>query len=920
MKKNIISMAAAMAVLSACGPGVPQLGKSSLDEVIGAMTLEEKAHLVVGTGMAGFSGDSAVIGATRKLVPGAAGTTYPIERLGIPAVVLADGPAGLRIDPKREGDSATYYCTHFPIGTLLASTWDQELVESVGQSIGNEVLEYGADVLLAPALNIHRNPLCGRNFEYYSEDPLVSGKIAAAYVRGVQSNGVGTSIKHFAVNNQETNRMATDAHVSPRALREIYLKGFEIAVKESAPWTVMSSYNYLNGVYTSENKELQTTMLRDEWGFKGMVMTDWFGGKDAVAQMVAGNDMLQPGLPKQYEAIVKGVQDGALDEAILNQNVKRILEMILQTPHFKGYKYSNKPDLKAYAAVTRQSATEGMVLLKNDNGALPLAADVKNVALFGCTSYDFIAGGTGSGNVNRAYTVSLLDGLKNAGYVVDEALKNSYEAYLKAEKERLAKDKKEWFMPDERPAEMAVSAQVIREQVAKADVALVTLGRTSGEFLDRMVADFNLTKEEQNMLKAVSDAFHAAGKKVVVVLNIGGVIETASWKSAPDAILCAWQAGQEGGNSVADVLSGKASPSGKLTMTFPVKFEDAASSDNFPIDMRVSTDLMNKGGKKNDVKNVDYTNYEEDIYVGYRYFDTFGKQVSYPFGYGLSYTTFAYDKAAVKADNGVYTVSVEVKNTGKVAGKEVVQLYVSAPDVAANKPEKELKALAKTGKPIILVLNEGRPRLIADIEPLAKAVVNTMLPGNYGGDALANLIAGDANFSGKMPFTYPKEINSLITYDYKPCEHIGKQMEGAYNYDAQVSVQWAFGYGLSYTTFAYSNLKVDKSDFTADDVLTFTVDVKNTGDRVGKESVLLFSSDLVASLTPDTRRLRAFEKVELKPGETKTVTLKLKGSDLAFVGYDGKWILEKGDFRIQTGDQTVNVVCTDTKKWETPNK
>ena len=260
---------------------------------------------------------------------------------------------------------------------------------------------------------------------------------------------------------------------------------------------------------------------------------------------MAGNDMLQPGLPKQYEAIVKGVQDGALDEAILNQNVKRILEMILQTPHFKGYKYSNKPDLKAHAAVTRQSATEGMVLLKNDNGALPLAADVKNVALFGCTSYDFIAGGTGSGNVNRAYTVSLLDGLKNAGYVVDEALKNSYEAYLKTEKERLSKDKKEWFMPDTRPAEMAVSAQVIREQAAKADVALVTLGRTSGEFLDRMVADFNLTKEEQNMLKAVSDAFHAAGKKVVVVLNIGGVIETASWKSAPDAILCAWQAGQE---------------------------------------------------------------------------------------------------------------------------------------------------------------------------------------------------------------------------------------------------------------------------------------------------------------------------------------------------------------------------------------
>ena len=231
-----------------------------------------------------------------------------------------------------------------------------------------------------------------------------------------------------------------------------------------------------------------------------------------------------------------------------------------------------------------------------------------------------------------------------------------------------------------------------------------------------------------------------------------------------------------------------------------------------------------------------------------------------------------------------------------------------------------VKALAQTGKPIIIVLNEGRPRIMADIEPLAKAVVHVMLPGNYGGDALANLVAGDANFSGKMPFTYPKEINSLITYDYKPCEHIGKAMEGAYNYDAQVNVQWAFGYGLSYTTFAYSNFRADKTQFTADDVITFSVDVKNTGKVAGKESVLLFSSDLVASLTPDNRRLRNFEKIELQPGETKTVTLKLKGSDLAFVGYDGKWILEAGEFRMQAGDQVLTLACTTTKKWSEPNK
>ena len=231
-----------------------------------------------------------------------------------------------------------------------------------------------------------------------------------------------------------------------------------------------------------------------------------------------------------------------------------------------------------------------------------------------------------------------------------------------------------------------------------------------------------------------------------------------------------------------------------------------------------------------------------------------------------------------------------------------------------------VKALAQTGKPIIIVLNEGRPRIMADIEPLAKAVVHVMLPGNYGGDALANLVAGDANFSGKMPFTYPKQINSLITYDYKPCEHIGKAMEGAYNYDAQVNVQWAFGYGLSYTTYAYSNLRADKTQFTADDLITFTVDVKNTGSVAGKESVLLFSSDLVASLTPDNRRLRNFEKVALQPGETKRVTLRIKGSDLAFVGYDGKWTLEAGYFRIQAGDQVLNITCTATKKWSEPNK
>lgn len=696
MKKISILAMSAAAVLSCAPKGDPQLGKDSLDKVVAAMTLEEKAHLVIGTGMAGSSGEAPVVGETRNLVPGAAGTTYPIPRLGIPAIVLADGPAGLRINPLREGDANTYYCTHFPIGTLLASTWNTELVEQVGQAIGNEVLEYGTDVLLAPALNIHRNPLCGRNFEYYSEDPVVSGKTAAAYVRGVQSNGVGTSIKHYALNNQETNRMKNDVRVSPRAVREIYLKGFEIAVKESQPWTVMSSYNFVNGVYTSESKDLQTTMLRDEWGFKGMVMTDWFGGADAAAQMWAGNDMLQPGRPGQFEDIVEGVRSGRLSEADLDRNVRRVLELIVKSPRFKGYEFSNKPDLKAHAAVTRQSAVEGMVLLEN-NGVLPLASEISRVAVFGTTSYDFIAGGTGSGNVNRAYTVSLLEGLRNAGYAIDAELEKTYTKYIKEETERLnpkSDDPMAMFMPKIRAGEFVPSARLLDKMVRTNDVAIITLGRNSGEFLDRKVADFTLTEQESGMIEAVCAAFHKAGKKVVVILNVGGVIETASWKNLPDAVLLAWQAGQEGGNSVADVLKGVANPSGKLTMTFPVRYEDHASSRNFPIDMAFG--MFGKDKDAEPQRNVDYTEYEEGIYVGYRWFDKQGLEVSYPFGYGLSYTRFEWSEASVKSSRGETAVSVKVTNTGKIPGKDVVELYVAAPQGELDKPVKELKAYAKT--------------------------------------------------------------------------------------------------------------------------------------------------------------------------------------------------------------------------------
>ena len=707
MKKSLILAASAVALFASCNKGELKLNENNIDEIVAAMTLEEKAILVTGVGMDGQdTGESATVGSSADLVPGAAGSTHAIERLGIPQVVLADGPAGLRINPTREGDEATYYCTHFPIGTLLASTWNDQLTEEVGKSIGNEVLEYGADVLLAPALNIHRNPLCGRNFEYYSEDPVLAGKIAAAYVRGVQTQGVGTSIKHFALNNQETNRTGNNAIVETRAIREIYLKGFEIAVKESDPWTVMTSYNKLNGVYTSEEKELVETVLRDEWGYKGTVMTDWYGGKDAVAQMHAGNDMLQPGRPNQYTDIVEGVKSGKLDVADLDRNVKRILELVVRSPRFKGYKFSNNPDLTAHAAVTRQSATEGMVLLENKNNTLPLNAAVKNVAVYGVTSYDFIAGGTGSGNVNRAYTVSLLDGLKNVGYTIDTNIQGKYEAYKKQVEEEKAKAAAEnqnplaAFLPQPLPAEILPTAAELSAAVKANDAAIITIGRISGEFLDRTTDNFNLSAEEQNLVKSVSKAFQAAGKKVIVVLNIGGVIETASWKNTPDAVLLAWQAGQEGGNSVADVLTGKVSPSGKLPMTWPNKLEDHASTRNFPRAEQFGLNLnafMGKEDEKAEPREFwDYTNYSEGIFVGYRWFDKQNLEVSYPFGYGLSYASFEYSNATAKNENGVVTVTVDVKNTSNVEAKEVVELYATAPGLDMNKPAKELRAYAKT--------------------------------------------------------------------------------------------------------------------------------------------------------------------------------------------------------------------------------
>ena len=701
IKSTILVRFKCYAVVAMCGyslcTSAQQLKAETIDEVLNAMTLEEKCHLVLGCGM--HFNDEAKF-------PGTAGSTFSIARLGIPETYCADSQQGLRMDSKRAWDHRDYHPTDFVASMTLASTWDREAAFKVGQGIGNEVKEFGLDWILSPSMNLIRSALCGRNHEYYSEDPYLSGTIAAGYVNGVQSEGTAACPKHFIANNQETNRNNNISQISQRALREIYLKAFEIMIKESNPWTIMTSYNKLNGPYTVQNRELLTTIVRDEWGWKGMYVSDWNAGDDAVAAMKAGNDMLQPGQDKQYQAILAAAKSGELSMEILNANVRRILEYIVKTHNFKGYKATNQPDLKAHAQIVREVGADGIVLLKN-NGILPLIG--KKVALFGCTSYDWISGGSGFGGTSVGhYTVSLVEGMRSAGYEVYKPLISVYTKHIADEEKRLFPNGRPAFslQPPTRADEKQLTADEMNAAIAGSDVAIISLGRKSGEAADRSEADFYLKEGEAQLIKAVSEAYHAKGKKVVVLLDICSPIDVASWQDQVDAVVCTWQGGQESGFAVADVLSGKVNPSGKLPMTFQIKYGDAYVDKNFPANVDdKSLGAMFMWGYNKDAapkerqpqKDIDFTNYEEDIYVGYRYFDSFGKPVAYPFGFGLSYTTFSYDNLNVTEANGIYTIKVDVKNTGEKAGRNVVELFVAAPNSKkANKPEKELRNYAKT--------------------------------------------------------------------------------------------------------------------------------------------------------------------------------------------------------------------------------
>lgn len=681
---------------------------SSVDDILKSMNVEEKIRLIVGGGV------------SRK-VPGAAGETRPIERLNIPSIVLSDGPTAVRIFPLRFGDKNTYYTTAFPNAIVLSSSWNIELVERVGRAIGEEAREYGVDVMLAPGLNTHRTVMCGRNFEYFSEDPLLSGEMAAAYVRGVQSTGVGATLKHFVANDQETNRFIIDTIVPERALREIYLRAFEIAIEKSRPWAIMGAYNKLNGKYCVQNEWLLTKVLREEWGYDGLVMTDWGAGDNHVEQVKAGTDLIMPGEDKIVDELVKAYRDGLLDEATITARARRVLELVLKTPTYRGYKPSYKPNLEEHARLAREAATEGAVLLKNE-GALPLSQG-SSVALFGRGSYATLRGGLGSGFSYAKYTVSIYDGLKEGGFRVDEELGRLYLGalgfgwiqHLRNARERVMVNGDAggvgWLLVDvfdnlvehgisRFVTEDIVSDSVIESAASRNDAAIITISRISGEGFDRSPTkgDFYLRDDELNLISRVSRTFHRYGKKVIVILNIPNPVEIVSWRDLVDAILVIWMPGQEAGRAVADLLSGKVSPSGKLPLTWPRDLYENPAMRTWP------------GEPKNNPQRIVY---EEGVYVGYRYYDTFNVEPAYEFGYGLSYTAFGYEGLGIVKGQDSVTVSFRVRNVGKYPGKEVAQVYIRAPRGRLDKPFQELKGFHKTR-----LLNPGEEESISVTIPL----------------------------------------------------------------------------------------------------------------------------------------------------------------------------------------------------------
>ena len=609
-------------------------------EIVEQLTLEEKIRLVTGYG---------------------SWHTYPVERLGIESIMMTDGPIGLRkVD---EGETASHVSVCFPSGCLTACSFDRDLLEKMGETLGEECQAYEVGMILGPAINIKRSPLCGRNFEYYSEDPYLTGEVAAAYIKGVQSKGVGTSLKHYAMNNQEYRRMSYDAIVDERAMREIYLAGYETAVKKSQPTTLMCSYNLINGEHASESKKLLTDILRDEWGFQGAVISDWGAVHYRDKGLAAGLDLEMPGNNWANQGFIRtALADGALTIKELDTCVDRIITLVKRI-----VKHPAKFDFEKDHDLTRRIAEESIVLLKNKNNILPLASETK-VAVLGEFAVKPRIQGGGSAFIN-CYGVDItLDQLKERGNVT----------YSKA----FPSDGDTW---EEAELEAAVAC------AKEAEVAVVMAGLPDvyeSEGFDR--THIHLPEAQNLLIRKLTDL----GIPTVVVLQNGAVVDMP-WADAADAIVEAYLAGEGSGTAIARILYGEVNPSGKLAETFPLQLEDNPSYLNFP-------------GDGYSVR------YAESIYVGYRYYQKKRMNVLFPFGYGLSYTTFSYSNLRLDRsemlDTDELNVTVDVTNTGNRFGKEIVQLYVSDKGDQTGRPQRPVRELKEFAK---VALEPGETKTVS---------------------------------------------------------------------------------------------------------------------------------------------------------------------------------------------------------------
>jgi len=605
---------------------------TTIADLIKQMTLEEKAGLCTGAGP---------------------WTTTPIERLGIPEMTVSDGPHGVR----RSEDvhaliTKSVPATCFPTAACMASTWNVDLIRKLGEALAEECIALNVDVILGPGVNMKRTPLCGRNFEYYSEDPYLAGQMAVNYINGVQSKGVGVSLKHFAANNQEYQRSTISAEMDERTFQEIYLPAFEAAVKNAKPWTVMCSYNKINGTYSAVNRKLLTDRLKGEWGFEGLVVSDWGAVFDRVESLKAGLDLEMPG-PRELrvKAVIDAVRSGALSESVLDESVRRILEIVFKAAKTKK---GGLFDIADHHALARKVAAEGIVLLKN-NGILPLK-NPQSIAVIGRAAKEAHFQGGGSSHINPTQVDAPFDELqKLAG--------NAKLIYA------------DGYCKDETIEQALIDEAVKNARSSKIALLYISLPETKeSEGFDR--TDLDLTQQQVMLIKAVT----AVQPNTVIVLNSGAPVVMSEWIDGAAAVLEAWMMGQAGGGAIADVLFGKVNPSGKLAETFASKLVDTPAYINYP-------------GENGKVR------YGEGIFIGYRYYEAKQIPVQFPFGYGLSYTNFTYKNHKVSAetfkDKDGLTVSVDVTNAGKVAGKEIVQVYVHDRKSKLVRPPKELKGFAK---------------------------------------------------------------------------------------------------------------------------------------------------------------------------------------------------------------------------------